>query len=179
MSDRGTRNVIFIMRMLSERSIQHQQNVYIFFTDYKKAFDLVCHQRLFKMLENLGLDDKDYRLIYNLYHLQKTRSNSKVASRNGLKSSEVYVKFVSWVQISSTCIVSASSATWKMQKMEYLSTVSVLTTLNTLMTLLRLQTVMKAFKDYCTTCTYCLRRFKWRGAWDQLQGNFQHCCIQG
>ena len=36
MKDRGTRNAIFIIRMLSERSIKHQQDVYLVFIDYKK-----------------------------------------------------------------------------------------------------------------------------------------------
>ena len=69
MPDKGTRNAIFTLRMLSERSIQHQQNIY--FIDYKKAFDQVRHKRLFKMLKDVGLDEKDQRIIYNLYHLQK------------------------------------------------------------------------------------------------------------
>ena len=68
---KGTRNAIFTLRMLSERSIQHQQNIYICFIDYKKVFDRVRHNRLFKMLKDLGLDEKDQRIIYNLYHLQK------------------------------------------------------------------------------------------------------------
>ena len=71
MPDKGTRNAIFTLRMLSERSIQHQQNSYICFIDYKKAFDRVRHKRLFKILKDVGLDEKDQRIIYNLYHLQK------------------------------------------------------------------------------------------------------------
>ena len=71
MPDKGTRNAIFTLRMLSERSIQHQQNIYICFIDYKKAFDRVRHKRLFEMLKDVGLDEKDQRIIYNLYHLQK------------------------------------------------------------------------------------------------------------
>ena len=53
MPDKGTRNAIFTLRMLSERSIQHQQNIYICFIDYKKAFDRVRHKRLFKMIRDV------------------------------------------------------------------------------------------------------------------------------
>ena len=67
MPDRGTRNAIFTLRMLSERCIQHQQNLYVCFIDYKKAFDRVRHDRLLKMLKNIGIDDKDYRIIKNLF----------------------------------------------------------------------------------------------------------------
>ena len=42
------------------------------FHKLQETFDRVRHQRLFKMLENIGLDDKDYRIIYHPYHLQKT-----------------------------------------------------------------------------------------------------------
>ena len=66
MPDKGTRNAIFTLRMLSERNIPHQQNIYICFIDYKKAFDRVRHKRLFKMLKDVGLDEKDQRIIYNL-----------------------------------------------------------------------------------------------------------------
>ena len=62
MPDKGTRNAIFTLRMLSERNIQHQQNIYICFIDYKKAFDRVRHKRLFKMLNDVGLDEKDQSL---------------------------------------------------------------------------------------------------------------------
>jgi len=71
MPDRGTRNAIFILRMLSERSIQHQQSIFICFVDYKKAFDRVQHKQLLRLLKQIGLDQKDQRIIYNLYRLQK------------------------------------------------------------------------------------------------------------
>ena len=71
MPDRGTRNVIFVMRMLSGCCIQHQQTLYVCFIDYKKAFDKVRHERLLEMLRNIGIDDKDYRIIKNLYYLQQ------------------------------------------------------------------------------------------------------------
>ena len=75
MPDKGTRNAICTLRMLSERNIQHQQNIYICFIDYKKAFDRVRHKRLFKMLKDVGLDEKDQRIIYNPMHLQKGAIN--------------------------------------------------------------------------------------------------------
>ena len=71
MPNRGTRNVIYVIRMLSERNIEHQQNIYACFIDYKKAFDRVRHKNLFKLLKNIRIDDKDYRIIYNLYRNQR------------------------------------------------------------------------------------------------------------
>ncbi|XP_037790612.1 uncharacterized protein LOC119585966 [Penaeus monodon] len=37
--DKATRNAIFVMGILAETVIQHQQNIYLVFIDYQKAFD--------------------------------------------------------------------------------------------------------------------------------------------
>jgi len=70
MKDRGTRNAIFVMRMLEERAIEHQQDIFLCFIDYQKAFDKVRHTELFKMLAKIQLDDKDFRVIRAVYHDQ-------------------------------------------------------------------------------------------------------------
>lgn len=66
MKDRGTRNAIFNIRMLSERSIKHQQDIYLVFIDYKKAFDKVRHKELFNLLQAIQVDDKDLRILRSL-----------------------------------------------------------------------------------------------------------------
>ena len=38
MSDRGTRNAVFILRRLAERTIKKQNDVYICFIDYSTAY---------------------------------------------------------------------------------------------------------------------------------------------
>ena len=50
MKDRGIRNAIFVLKMLCEIAIEHQQDLYLVFIDYKKAFDRVKHKELFEML---------------------------------------------------------------------------------------------------------------------------------
>ena len=70
MPDRGTRNAIFVLRMLAERTIQHQQDLYLVFIDYQKAFDKVRHAELFKMLSAIKVDDKDMRIIRSVYRDQ-------------------------------------------------------------------------------------------------------------
>ena len=64
---KGTRNAIFIIRMLPERSIEMQQDVYMCFIDYEKAFERVRHTDLIEILKRISLDGKDMRLITNLY----------------------------------------------------------------------------------------------------------------
>ena len=56
-----------MIRMLSERAIKMQKDVFICFIDYTKAFDRVQHKQPMHILNCLDLDGKDIRLIQNLY----------------------------------------------------------------------------------------------------------------
>ena len=56
MPDRGTRNAIFVLRRLVERSIQKQNVVFTCFFDYSKAFDTVKHASLFDLLSSLDIE---------------------------------------------------------------------------------------------------------------------------
>ena len=66
----GTREAIAVMRILSERCIQHDQDLYICFVDYEKAFDRVNWTRLMEVLSAIGVDWKDRRLLASLYMSQ-------------------------------------------------------------------------------------------------------------
>ena len=63
----GTREAVAIMRTISERNIEHCQDVYICFVDYEKAFDRVDWTKLMKILKDLGADWRERRLIRALY----------------------------------------------------------------------------------------------------------------
>ena len=65
--DMGTRNAIWMVRMLTERAIEMQKDLYMCFIDYTKAFDKVQHEELLRLLQTLDIDGKDIRLIRNLY----------------------------------------------------------------------------------------------------------------
>jgi Reverse transcriptase (RNA-dependent DNA polymerase) len=69
----GTRDAIGTLRVLTERSCQNGQNVYICFVDYEKAFDRVNWRKLLNALRRMGIDWRDRRLIGNLYMGQKVR----------------------------------------------------------------------------------------------------------
>ncbi|KAG1708451.1 DNA polymerase zeta catalytic subunit [Nymphon striatum] len=62
MPDKGTRNAIFVLRMLSERAIEHQNRLYLCFIDYTKAFDKVQHEKLIVMLQDIGFQLHDTML---------------------------------------------------------------------------------------------------------------------
>src|SRR5438552_4549978 len=67
LNDTGTRNAIFILRNICERTIEVNKNLYLCFIDFTKAFDKVRHNKLLNMLQDLDLDGKDIRLVRNLY----------------------------------------------------------------------------------------------------------------
>ena len=73
--DKSTRNVIFIIRMLSEPAIEMQKDLYLCFIDYTKAFDKVKHEQLINMLDSLDIDSKDLRVVKTIYWEQTATIN--------------------------------------------------------------------------------------------------------
>ena len=71
MRGKGTRNAIFVLRMLIERAIEVKKDLYVCFVDYEKAFDRVRHAHLITILEQVNINGKDLRLIKNLYWNQE------------------------------------------------------------------------------------------------------------
>ncbi|RVE51364.1 hypothetical protein evm_003919 [Chilo suppressalis] len=67
----GTREALFAVQVLIQKCLDMQQDVYLCFIDYEKAFDRVRHDRLIKILNDVGLDNKDIRIIKNLYWNQR------------------------------------------------------------------------------------------------------------
>ena len=59
----GTREAIGVMRMLWERSLEHNNELYIRFVDFGKAFDRVKWTKLWHILKTIAIDWKDRRLI--------------------------------------------------------------------------------------------------------------------
>lgn len=68
--DRGTRDGIGALRTLYERSLEHNNKVYICYVDYEKAFDRVNWVKMMEILLDIGVDWRDRRLIWNLYNKQ-------------------------------------------------------------------------------------------------------------
>ena len=68
---KGTRNAIFVLKMIIERAIEMQKDLYLCYIDFQKAFDTVKHGKMMEILEEIGLDGKDRRVIRNLYWNQK------------------------------------------------------------------------------------------------------------
>ena len=66
--DAGTRNAIFVLRVIIERAVEMQKDINMCFTDYAKAFDKVRHQELFEDLDKLDpCTEKMSSLLASLY----------------------------------------------------------------------------------------------------------------
>ena len=51
---RGTRDQIANIRWIMEKAREFQENLYFCFIDYAKAFDCVDHNKLWKILKEMG-----------------------------------------------------------------------------------------------------------------------------
>ena len=64
---RGTRNQIANIHGIIEKAGEFQKNIYFCFIDYAKAFDCVDQNKLWKILQEMGLADHLTCLLRNLY----------------------------------------------------------------------------------------------------------------
>ena len=64
---RGTRDQIANIRWIIEKAREFQKNIYFCFIDYAKAFDCVDHNKLLKILKEMGTSDHLTCLLRNLY----------------------------------------------------------------------------------------------------------------
>ena len=54
---RGTRNQIANIHWIFKKTREFQKNIYFCFIDYAKAFDCVHHNKLWKILKEMGIPD--------------------------------------------------------------------------------------------------------------------------
>ena len=64
---RGTRDQIASIRWIIKKAREFQKNIYFCFTDYAKVFDCVDHNKLWKILKEMGIPDHLICLLRNLY----------------------------------------------------------------------------------------------------------------
>ena len=64
---RGTRNQIANIGWIIDTAREFQKNIYFCFNDYTKAFDCVDHNKLSKILQEMGIPGHLTCLLRNLY----------------------------------------------------------------------------------------------------------------
>ena len=85
--DRGTRDQISNIHWIIKKAREFYKNIYFCFIDYAKAFDCVDHNKLWKLLKEMGIPDHLTCLLRNLYAGQE----AAVRTRHGMTD---------WFQIS-------------------------------------------------------------------------------
>ena len=64
---RGTRDQIANICWIMEKAREFQKNIYFCFIDYAKAYDCVDNNKLWKILQEMGIPDHLTCLLRNLY----------------------------------------------------------------------------------------------------------------
>ena len=64
---RGTRDQIANIRWIVEKAREFQKSIYFCFIDYAKAFDFVDHNKLWRILKEMGIPDHLTCLLRDLY----------------------------------------------------------------------------------------------------------------
>jgi len=64
---KGTRDQIVNLHWIIKKAREFQKNIYFCFIDYAKAFDCVDHDKLWKILKEMGIPDHLTCLLRNLY----------------------------------------------------------------------------------------------------------------
>ena len=78
---RGMRDQIANIRWIIEKAREFQKNIYFCFIDYVKAIDFVDHNKLWKILKEMGIPDHLTCLLRNLYAGQELDVEQQTGSK--------------------------------------------------------------------------------------------------
>ena len=73
---------------------EFQKNIYFCVIDYAKAFDCVDHNKLWKILKEMGIPDHLTCLLRNLHAVRKQQLELDMEQQTGSKEEKGYVKAV-------------------------------------------------------------------------------------
>ena len=83
--DRGTRDQTANIWWIMEKAREFQKNIYFCFIDYAKTFDCVDHNKLWKILKEMGISDHQICLLRNLYACQEATVRSVHGTTDGFQ----------------------------------------------------------------------------------------------
>ena len=81
------------IRWIIEKAREFQKNIYFCFIDYAKAFDCVDHNKLLKILKEMGIPDHLTCFLRNL-KVRKQQLELDMERQTGSKLEREYVKAV-------------------------------------------------------------------------------------
>ena len=101
---RGTRGQIANILWIIKKVREFQKNIYFCFIDYAKAFDCVDHNKLWKILREMGIPDLLTCLLRNLY------AGQEATVRTGHGTTDWFQKGVHQGCILSPCLFNLYAA---------------------------------------------------------------------
>ncbi|CAG9841161.1 unnamed protein product [Diabrotica balteata] len=69
----STRDALFGLNVLAQRCMDMNQDMYLCFVHFEKAFDKVQHKKLVDILKSKNIDSRDLKIISNLYWNQTAK----------------------------------------------------------------------------------------------------------
>ena len=91
---RGARDQIANIHWIIAKARKFQKNIYFCFTDYAKAFDCVDHNKLWKILKEMGIPDHLTCLLRSLYAGQEQQLEldmEQIVPNWGRSTSRLYI----------------------------------------------------------------------------------------
>ena len=82
---RGPRDQIASILWIMEKAREFQNNIYFCFTGYVNAFDCVDHHKLWKILQEMGIQDHLTCLLRNLYAGQEATVRNEHGTTDGFQ----------------------------------------------------------------------------------------------
>ena len=82
---RETRDQIANIHWIREKAREFQKSIYFCFTDYAKTFDCVDHNKLWKILKEMGIPDHLTCLLRNLYAGQEATVRTGHGTTDGFQ----------------------------------------------------------------------------------------------
>ena len=91
---RGIRDQIVNIRWIIKKVREFQKNIYFCFIDYVKAFDCVDHNKLWKILKEMGIPDHLKYFLRNLYAGQGSAVRTVHGTTDWFQIRREYIKAV-------------------------------------------------------------------------------------
>ena len=91
---RGTRDQTANIHWIIKNATEFQKNIYFCFIDYAKAFDCVDHNKLWKLLKEIGIPDHLICLLRNLNAGQKAKVRTGHGTTEWFQIGKKYIKAV-------------------------------------------------------------------------------------
>ena len=95
----GTRDQIANIHWIIKKAREFEKNIYFCFIDYAKAFDCVHHNKLQKLLKDIGIPDHLTCLLRNLYASQEATDRTRHGTKKWFKIGKGVCQICQYVSI--------------------------------------------------------------------------------